>query len=94
MIGMIESMERLSQRVRAAQDFNAERFYPFEVDGRRAGRIRRDLVPRLERWPRVFQIEERNVRLAPALASEGERSAALAEVTRALLIERDRKSVV
>jgi 8-oxo-dGTP pyrophosphatase MutT (NUDIX family) len=76
-------MGRLLERIRAAHAFDAGTFLPFAA-GDRVGWIRRDFVSRLSRWPHVFDIEARGVRLREALATESSRTAALAEVTRAL----------
>ena len=76
-------MTKLTARVLAARAFGADRFLPFEARGR-LGWIRRDLVSQLERWPEVFAIDERSVRLRPSLATEADRTAAFAVVTRAL----------
>ena len=74
----------LLQRIRAAQVFDPARFLPFEIGESRAGWVRRDLATLLRRWPDTLEIGEANVRLSAALATEPERTAALANVTRAL----------
>jgi 8-oxo-dGTP pyrophosphatase MutT (NUDIX family) len=79
-------MTKLIARVLAARAFGADRFLPFEADGR-LGWIRRDLVSHLGRWPEVFAIDERSVRLRVSLATEAGRTAAFAEVTRTLAHE-------
>jgi 8-oxo-dGTP pyrophosphatase MutT (NUDIX family) len=76
-------MARLIERIRAAHAFDADRFLPFEAGGP-LGWIRRDFIAHLRRWSGVFEIEERGVRLRAGLASEPERTAALAEVARGL----------
>lgn len=79
-------MGKLFARVHAARAFGPDRFLPFEADGR-LGWIRRDLVSRLDRWPEVFVIDERSVRLRSSLATEADRTAAFAAVTRGLAHE-------
>lgn len=74
-----EGMLRLLDRVRVARTFDKARFLPFEADVR-IGWIRRDWVVRLRAWPKVFEIEEQRVRLRAELATEPDRTAALAEV--------------
>ena len=76
-------MTRMLQQVLAARAFPAGRFVPFEA-GARLGWIRRERVADLGRWPEVFAIDERTVRLQSGLANEADRTAALAEVARAL----------
>ena len=75
---------KLLQEIGAAQAFDPAKFVPFEVGEARAGWIRRDLPGHLVRWPDILEIGEASVRLSAALKSGPERSAALAEVTRAL----------
>ena len=79
-------MTELIARVHAARAFAPGRFLPFEAGGR-LGWIRKDLVSRLARWPEVFAIGERTVRLRPSLAIESDRTAAFAEVARGLAKE-------
>ena len=74
------------EKIRAARAFRADRFVPFEAAGR-VGWIRRDRVAVLGRWPEVFALDERSVRLRSPLASEAERTAALAEVAHTLAKE-------
>jgi 8-oxo-dGTP pyrophosphatase MutT (NUDIX family) len=74
----------LLQQIRAAQVFDPARFLPFEIGESRAGWIRRDLATPLRRWPDTLEIGEASVRLSAAIATEPERTAALAKVTRAL----------
>ena len=76
-------MERFLEWIRAAHEFDAGTFVPFDAGGR-VGWIRRDFVARLRRWPHVFDIGEHRVRLREAFATEYSRTAALAEVTHAL----------
>jgi 8-oxo-dGTP pyrophosphatase MutT (NUDIX family) len=75
-------MANLLARVRAAHAFEIDRFLPLDAEGR-VGWIRRDLVASLHRWPDVFAIDERSVRLRPG--SGADRTAALAKVTRDLV---------
>jgi 8-oxo-dGTP pyrophosphatase MutT (NUDIX family) len=77
----------LLDHLRAVQEFDPAGFFPLEIDGQRAGYVRRDFLARLRRWPEIFEIDEQCVRLGASLASEPARIAALAEVARAL--ERD-----
>jgi 8-oxo-dGTP pyrophosphatase MutT (NUDIX family) len=72
------------ERIRAAQAFDPGKFLPFEVGDARAGWIRRDLAGHLGRWPDVFEVGKEKVCLSAALASDSARTAALANVTRAL----------
>jgi 8-oxo-dGTP pyrophosphatase MutT (NUDIX family) len=74
-------MTTLLERIRAARDFESGRFVRLEADGP-IGWIRRDFVARLTRWPECFAIDEGSVRLRPQ--GEADRTAALAQVTRAL----------
>jgi 8-oxo-dGTP pyrophosphatase MutT (NUDIX family) len=74
------------QSVRAARAFSAGRFVPFEASGR-VGWIRRDRVAQLARWPGIFAIDGQSVRVRSGLASAADRTAALAEVVRALANE-------
>ncbi len=74
-------MAGILDRVHAARAFDADRFLPFEA-GARIGWIRRDLAGLLRRWPEVFAIDERGVRLRPQ--GEADRTAALAQVTQVL----------
>jgi len=75
---------KLPRQIRAAQDFDPGKFLLFEAGEARAGWIRRDLAPMLRRWPDVFELARERVCLSAALADEPARTAALAEVTRAL----------
>src|SRR5688572_30125156 len=77
----------LLDQLRAAQEFDPAGFLRFEIDGQRAGFIRRDLIARLCRWPEIFEVDEARVQLSASLADAPARGAALADVARAL--ERD-----
>jgi len=79
-------MTSLLEQVRAGRAFAQDRFVPLEAAGR-MGWIRRDRVARLGQWPAVFDLDERSVRLRSTLASEAERTAAFAEITRSLAKE-------
>ena len=74
-------MGSLLKRIRGSRHFAADRFIPFEATSR-VGWIRSDFVARLRRWPQVFAIGERSVRLRPE--SVAARTAALAKVTQGL----------
>lgn len=79
-------MATLLERVRAARDFDPGRFVRLEAVGR-IGWIRRDRVARVGRWPGVFGLDGGSVRLLSTLASEGQRTAALADVAHTLAKE-------
>ena len=79
-------MTSLLDQVRAARAFAADRFVPLEAV-ERVGWIRRDRVASLGRWPEVFDLDERSVRIRSALATESERSAAFSEVAQNLAKE-------
>lgn len=60
------------------------RFMPLHVDEQRVGWFRRDLVPHLEDWPNVFDIDGARVTVSPSLPDPAARSAAIDQVARAL----------
>jgi 8-oxo-dGTP pyrophosphatase MutT (NUDIX family) len=75
---------KLLQQISAAQAFDPGKFLPFEVGEARAGWIRRDLAGHLRRWPDVFEVGKERVCLNATLTNVPARTAALANVTRAL----------
>src|SRR5688572_27555005 len=75
---------QMLERTRAAQNFDPAKFLPLEIGEARAGWIRRDLAGHLRRWPDILEIGPASVRVSAALTTEPARTAALANVTRAL----------
>ena len=59
-------------------------FVPFTVEARTIGWIRSGIVTRLREFSRTFTVDARGVALHEALQTQAERSAAMAEVIRAL----------
>ncbi|MEM5434815.1 NUDIX hydrolase [Paraburkholderia diazotrophica] len=70
--------------IAAARRFDPARHLPFVIDGERVGWIRATDVPLLARWPDVFDIDAKNVVLAPRFNTVALRSAALGSVIGAL----------
>jgi len=73
------------RHVEACNRFDPDAFLPFLLGGSRIGFIRRDNAKALTPFPRVFELDDRAIRLAERLATPAERSAALAEVSSALV---------
>ena len=74
----------LAERIAAARTFDRSRFKPFRVDGAAIGYVRHDLAAHLREFPDVFTIADCGVTFAPGLTSCDTRSAAMADVARAL----------
>jgi 8-oxo-dGTP pyrophosphatase MutT (NUDIX family) len=73
------------RHVEACNRFDPDHYLPFLVGVRRVGFIRRDRVPLLAGFPDVFEIDDRAIRLAPALDTVPFRNAKLAAIERSLL---------
>jgi 8-oxo-dGTP pyrophosphatase MutT (NUDIX family) len=69
-----------SDRVHAAQNFDARRFLPFRVAGSLCGWIRPAFAQNLGRWPAVFTVTAEAVTLADQLDTPAARSAALVPI--------------
>lgn len=74
----------LLDRVRECTQHDPARFVPFVVDGRRAGRVRRDRLPALAEVGRGVLHVGDDVRLDPALTDFAARTAAMDDVVQAL----------
>jgi hypothetical protein len=74
----------LLDRVKACQRRDMARYRPFRIGAARVGWIDRDLAGRLAGFADVFEVAEREVRLAARLAGFAERSAAVDGVLRRL----------
>ncbi len=72
-------------RIKACNNADLGGFIPLRVAGTGVGWIRKRFAEHLAAWPRVFLVSAQSVDLHPALDSFSARTAALAEVTRALL---------
>lgn len=72
-------------RVTACNTYEPAHFRQFVVDGQRVGSIQHRSAELLARWPAVFEVGEREVRLAPALATPEARTAAVAPIVDELL---------
>ena len=77
----------LIRQMGAAVKFDQSKFVPLNVGGLLAGWIRRDFVARLRRWPEVFELDGRAVRLRSEFRHGAERTAVFAEVARGLAQE-------
>ena len=80
------------ERIHTANRHDIRKFLPFCVAGVNVGYIKHTFAAELNRWPKVFAVDDREVRLAPALNTPDvaveTRSAAVAEVLRQLHEER------
>ena len=77
----------LLERIRACNAHDLSRFLPFVIGGIRVGWVRPAFARRLARFPRVFEVGERGVALAPGLDGFAARTEAVAEVVAALAAE-------
>ncbi|MCP1174510.1 NUDIX hydrolase [Ralstonia chuxiongensis] len=73
-------IQRIRDGLAARQAFDADALVPWIVAGQRVGWLSRDRASLLERWPQWFDVSAQRVDLRERLASEAERTAALAEV--------------
>jgi 8-oxo-dGTP pyrophosphatase MutT (NUDIX family) len=73
------------RHVEACNRFDPDHYLPFLLGARRVGFIRRDRVPLLAEFAEVFEIDDRVIRLAPALDTAPSRTAKLAAAERSLL---------
>ncbi|NFV82214.1 DUF4743 domain-containing protein [Magnetospirillum aberrantis] len=65
--------------IRACNTHDLGRFVPLVVAGVRVGWVRRDHLPWLAEWGKVFEVGEDSVWLCPALATPEDRTQAVAE---------------
>jgi 8-oxo-dGTP pyrophosphatase MutT (NUDIX family) len=80
-------LNRLAQRLAVALAPPSVPLHRFVVDGGVVGEITAERAARLAAFSNVFVVDEREVRLVPRLAGVEARTAALAEVARALARE-------
>jgi hypothetical protein len=73
------------RHVEACNRFDPDRFAPFFLEGRRIGFIRRDRIPVLAGFPKFFEIAANGIALSPMLSDRASRTAALDEVSDALI---------
>ena len=73
--------------IAAARSFESRRHAPFFIGAQRVGWIRLADLPLLERWPHIFELDNRGVMLERRLDSAARRSAALKVVIDALAAE-------
>ncbi|KJK02445.1 NUDIX hydrolase [Burkholderiaceae bacterium 26] len=73
-------IQRIRDGLAARQAFDADALVPWIVAGQRVGWLSRERAALLERWPQWFDVSAQRVDLRQTLASEAERTAALAEV--------------
>jgi 8-oxo-dGTP pyrophosphatase MutT (NUDIX family) len=74
----------LLDHIHRCQSADMRKFVPWTIARQRAGWIRRDVAARLEKYPTVFSVDNKSVRLRDHLASFDHRSAAVGDVTRDL----------
>lgn len=74
----------LQKRVRAAQNFDRQRFVPFLVAGVPVGWVRRDLASHLDAYPDVFGVEQERIVLRDDLRGYAARTEAMARVATSL----------
>ncbi len=72
-------------RIKACNNADLGGFIPLRVAGTGVGWIRKRFAEHLAAWPRVFLVSTRSVDMHPALDSFSSLTAAVAEVTRALV---------
>ena len=72
------------RHVEACNAFDPDAFLPFVLGRRRVGFIRRDKAGALALLPRIFEVDDRAVRLAEPLDSAAKRTAALTEAAQFL----------
>ena len=73
-------IQRIRDGLAARQAFDADALVPWIVAGQRVGWLSRERAALLGRWPQWFDVSAQRVDLRETLASEAERTAALAEV--------------
>ncbi|MGN6263391.1 MAG: DUF4743 domain-containing protein [Ralstonia sp.] len=73
-------IQRIRDGLAARQAFDADALVPWIVAGQRVGWLSRERASLLARWPQWFDISAQRVDLRQTLASEAQRTAALAEV--------------
>jgi hypothetical protein len=71
-------------RIAACRAWRPERYRPFVIGDEPLGRVAHDFAMRLADFPRVFQVSDRAVVLAPELADVESRSSAVGQVLRRL----------
>ena len=74
----------LRDRIEACRRWTPEDYLPFVVDGRRVGRVRRDIAPRLAPFDEVLDLGDAAVALKARYTDFEARSAAMHEVVLAL----------
>lgn len=74
----------LLDRIEECRRWTPEAYRPLAIEDRRIGWLRHELARRLADFPAVFEVEDRAVRLNPALADFDSRSRAVEEVLRPL----------
>jgi hypothetical protein len=75
----------LLDHVRRCNNWVPSRFRPFEVAGQPVGRVRDDLIGRLEQFDGVFEFIDAGVRLAARHATEAERTQVMRGVVARLI---------
>ena len=74
----------LFDHIHRCQSADMHKFVPWVIAGQKAGWIRHDVAARLEKYPTVFAVDGKSVRLRDHLASFDHRSAAVGDVARDL----------
>ena len=73
-------IQRIRDGLAARQAFDAKALVPWIVAGQRVGWLSRERASQLARWPQWFDVLAQRVDLRETLATEADRTAALAEV--------------
>lgn len=73
-------IRRVIEGLAARNAFDADTLIPWVVAGQRVGWLGRERAALLARWPQWFEVSAQRVELRDMLATEAERTAALAEV--------------
>lgn len=74
----------LIDHIHRCQSADMGKFLPWRIGDLRAGWVRRDVAERLVRYPTVFSVDAKSVRVKDHLANFDHRSAAMGDVTRDL----------
>ncbi|MDF7012619.1 DUF4743 domain-containing protein, partial [Escherichia coli] len=73
-------IQRIRDGLAARQAFDADALIPWIVAGQRVGWLSRERASLLARWPHWFDVSTQRVDLRETVATEAQRTAALAEV--------------
>ena len=73
-------VDRVIKGLAARNRFDADALVPWMLAGQRVGWLCRERAALLERWPQWFEVSAQRVDLRDTLATEADRTAALAEV--------------